>query len=380
MTSSVAHVASLLVLPCLLPACNDDGGDSPFGVPTTTADGATSNPGASGGGPGSADDTAGTEGGSASDSNPGGDTTGFLFDIGNDETGIFPGDCEAVIHTPCDAGTDDPFHAMGLGCAGETEIVSSIDAHPDGLGILTSFGADGTYAPREGSSYVVLSTGHVAELGDEPTGPGDQINHCNDWFSPGDGMNTATFPAPIQAQNVGGDCMANPGLVGTGDCSNTIQDQFSQSGFKYDYQELRISLTVPDDAHALSFDVAYLTTEWPVFAGQPYNDMFLAWLEGPSWSGNISYDDGGNALSLNAAFFDYQDTNGDLPQFSGTCMRYGAGTPWLTSTAAVEPGEEIELVFAVFDLDDVNLNSMVFLDNFRFQCEGGGGPVTEPAG
>lgn len=56
-------------------------------------------------------------------------------------------------------------------------------------------------------------------------------------------------------------------------------------------------------------------------------------------------------------------------------MRYGAGTPWLTSTAEVVPGDAIELVFAIFDLNDVNLYSFVFLDNFRWLCEGSGVPV-----
>lgn len=39
------------------------------------------------------------------------------------------------------------------------------------------------------------------------------------------------------------------------------------------------------------------------------------------------------------------------------------------------PGDAIELVFAIFDL---NLDSFVFLDNFRWLCEGSGGPSTVP--
>jgi hypothetical protein len=61
-------------------------------------------------------------------------------------------------------------------------------------------------------------------------------------------------------------------------------------------------------------------------------------------------------------------------------MRYSAGTRWLTSTAAVVPGEQISLVFAIFDLDDVNWDSFVLLDNFRWGCGDVDGPITEPAG
>jgi hypothetical protein len=351
-------------------ACGDSrsADSSPYGsAGTLTANNETGDQGDGDGDPGDGD-------GDSAD----GDGDQTIFDVGPD-TGDGDGDGDCTLpHTPCDRGTTDPFAAIGLGCPGETPITPSIDAHPDGIGVRSSFGATDTYDPREGSSYFVLSTGHVAELDEQPTDPGNQIYHCNNWFSPGDGMDTTNFPPPIQKHDVGGDCLANPALVGSGDCSNTIEQQFEQSGFKYDYQEIRLSVTVPANAHALAFDVAYFTTEWPVFAGQAYNDMFIAWLEASNWTGNISFDDGGHALSLNAAFFTYQDQNGNLPEFTGTCMRYGAGTPWLTSTVEVVPGDEIELVFAIFDLDDVNLDSFVFLDNFRWQCEGDGPPSTVP--
>lgn len=374
-------VFSRLLLPLLTlglggSACNtDDDGGSPFG---TGANDEIGEEGSSGGEQGDQgeDSDQGDQGEDSSEDDQG--SEGTLFDIGSGEEDTTGGGCRSIPHTPCDANTDDPFAAMGLGCPGEFPVTTTIDAHPDGLGVLQGFGSNDTFDPTEGSAFVVLSTGHVAELGDEPASPGQQIFNCNKWFTPGDGMNTATFPDPIEAQDVGGDCLANPQLVGMGDCSNTIEDQFSMSGFKYDYQELRVSLTVPEDAVALGFDVAYLTTEWPVFAGQPYNDMFIAWLEAPNWTGNVSFDQNGNALSLNSAFLALQDSDGTLPEFAGTCLRYGAGTPWLSSTVDVNPGDAIELVFAVFDLDDVNLDSMVFLDNFHWECEGGGGPSTVP--
>lgn len=361
-----------LLLPLVLAtACGGGGGSDESIYGSATQTGATL---------GEANDEVESGATEASDATAEGSSSeGTMFDLGDPtlEGGDGDGDC-TLPHTPCDAGSSDPFALMGLGCPGETSITGTIDAHPDGMGIRSSFGATSSFDAREGAAYFVLSTGHVAELDDEPTSPGDQIYHCNKWFEPGDGMNTTTFPPPIVAQDVGGDCLVDPGLVGSGDCSSTIEQQFQQAGFKYDYQEIRVSVTVPADAHALAFDVAYFTTEWPVFAGQSYNDMFIAWLEGSNWTGNISFDDGGHALSLNAAFFDYEDAAGNLPEFAGTCMRYGAGTPWLTSTAEVVPGDAIELVFAIFDLNDVNLDSFVFLDNFRWLCEGGGGPSTVP--
>jgi hypothetical protein len=268
-----ARIASLISFSALLAlACSSNSGsNSPFSTGSTLTNGTL---GETGGDSDSSDGDPGDGDGDPGDGD--GDGDGTIFDVGDGGDGDGDGDPGACTlpHTPCDHDSSDPFNAIGLNCPGELQITPSVDAHPDGMAIRTSFGGTTAYDPREGSSYFVLSTGHVAELEDEPTNPGDQIYHCNKWFSPGDGMDTTSFPAPIEAQDVGGDCLANPGLVGTGDCSNTIESQFQQSGWKYDYQEIRLSVTVPADAHALAFDVAYFTTEWPVFAGQNYNDMF----------------------------------------------------------------------------------------------------------
>lgn len=332
--------------------------------------------------------TAGTDSTSASTTDDsttdgtGGGTDGPKFDVVDPDAGNATGGGDCVAHSPCDAGTQDLWNAMGLNCPGELQVNGTVDAHSDGLMILESFGQGTTYDPREGSSYVLMSTGILQDrIYTEPDSPSDSLGHCNMWFTPGDGMDTTQFPPPIKKNNVAGDCLADPNLVGTGDCSNSIQAQFNQSGFKYDYQELRFTATVPQDADSLSFNVAYLTTEWPIYSNQPYNDMFIAWVESSNWSGNVSFDANGNALSLNAAFFEYLDQNGDLPQFAGTCLKWHGGTKWLETTVPVPPGEQIEVVFAIFDLDDVNWDSMVLIDNVRWGCgDAPPGPDTKPEG
>ena len=331
----------------------------------------------------SAGPTAGAETDGASGSTGALETSGtdpIKYDVAGAPDGGSGSECGLEPHVPCDAGASDPFQAMGLNCPGEGGLQVAGEttyADPLGLTILSSFGEGDTYLPTEGSSYAVLSTGEVAQLFDAPDSPGDAAFHCNSWL-PADGMDTTSFPPPIVKNEVAGDCLQDPGLVGTGDCSNTIKDQFDQSGFKYDYQELRLSATVPEGASSLSFDVAFMTKEYPIWLDKPYNDMFIAWLESSAWTGNISFDPNGEALSLNAAFFEFFDEAGDLPQFSGTCMRYSAGTPWLTTSVSVVAGETIELVFAVFDVEDVNWDSVVLLDNVRWGCDEIGEPVTEP--
>ncbi|WAS98025.1 choice-of-anchor L domain-containing protein [Nannocystis punicea] len=371
----------------LLFACGDDGGGS--GTSATGVTGATSLTATStatepttGAPPTSAtgDASSTTAEDSTGAPTPTSSATGGpLLDVGVPDLGG-PGECAAEQHAACDAVDGDPLQAIGLNCPGELTVTGGFDGNAAGLRVLSQWGQADTFTPREGSSFLVLSTGDLDEMHDVPADEGDVAYHCNSWFEPGDGMDTTKFPPPITKQPVQGDCLVDPSLVGTGDCSKTIKNQFEQSGFKYDYQELRFTAVVPPGAESFSFDLAFFTKEYPTWKNQPYNDMFVGWLESTHWTGNISFDQQGKALSLNAAFLELYDDAGDLPEFAGTCMRYSAGTKWLTTTADVVPGETIELVLAIFDLDDVNWDSFVLVDNFQWHCGDAGGPVTEPVG
>ncbi|MEX1363816.1 MAG: choice-of-anchor L domain-containing protein [Nannocystaceae bacterium] len=292
------------------------------------------------------------------------------------------GNCECTIpeHVPCDAGTNDPFRAMGLNCPGELAVNASTSGPASAIGIRSAFGATATFDPREGSVYAVLGSGLVGDLNNvTPAGDSNAFpTHCNDdlgAYDPG-----GSLPAPLVPADVGGDCTTNPALIGTGDCSNTIQGQFSQGVSANDYVEMRFDVQVPPDIVSLSYDFAFFSTEYPYYFGSQFNDMYVGWLESEQWTGNISFDAAGNPISLNAGFLDYRDDGGNLPELAGTCMRQHAGTGWLTTTTGVTGGETITMVFAVFDLSDSILDSYVFLDNFEWGCEPTGGPSTEPEG
>lgn len=281
------------------------------------------------------------------------------------------------------------MHALGLGCVGEPEVsAAATGPRPGTFGVRTGFGSTAAFDPREGERYAVIGSGYVADLdlpGDE--GP----THCND-ATQLQYQSGQKLPAPLVPQDVGGvDCAADPSLVGTGDCSNTLQGQYDQGVSPYDYTEIRVDATVPAGASSFSFDFAFFSTEYPKFYGRQFNDMFVAWVESEKWTGNVSFDEDGEPISLNASFLDYRDASAgtpndpsclggcDAPELHGTCMEEHAGTKWLTSTAQVAPGESITLVLAVFDLSDPNLDSYAFVDNFAWGCDEGA-PTTEPAG
>src|SRR5690606_5489492 len=130
--------------------------------------------------------------------------------------------CSIPDHVPCDNGTQDPFLAMGLNCPGELQVQASTSGAGGAIGVRYTFGQGGTFNPREGASYAVIGSGLVSDLsnatpgGDSPAAP----SHCND--DVGNLVPGNNLPARLRAQNVGGDCTTDPGLLGTGDCSNTI--------------------------------------------------------------------------------------------------------------------------------------------------------------
>jgi hypothetical protein len=195
------------------------------------------------------------------------------------------------------------------------------------------------------------------------------------------------LPAPMNASAVSAteDCVDNPGLVGTGDCSNTLEQQWSQGDGAYDIAIMRFTVEVPVATYGFSYDFAFFSTEYPDFYHDIFNDIYIAWLESEQWTGNISFDEMGNPISLNAGFLDYKDApNPDdcpapctAPELGGTGFEGNAATKWLTTTAPVTPGETIEVLWAIMDLSDAILDSAVMLDNWLWSCEGGP-PVTIP--
>jgi hypothetical protein len=239
-----------------------------------------------------------------------------------------------------------------------------------------------TFQPREGQSMAVISSGRLSDIDKETPDSDSVVNPiwCNVQL-PGDYSPGETLPPPLVADNVGGQgCWDNPDLVGMGDCSNTIEMQFKQGGAAYDYTDLRVEFDVPEGAKGFSFDFAFLTVEYPKYYQTGFNDMFVGWVESESWTGNISFDENGNPISLNASFLEFLDDDLDLPEFEGTCMRGHAATNWLTTSHPAAEGEHIEMVFAIFDLQDAKLDSYVLIDNFQWACDGNVEPGTVPVG
>ncbi|MCA9712218.1 MAG: hypothetical protein KDK70_40655, partial [Myxococcales bacterium] len=169
------------------------------------------------------------------------------------------GECLPSTHMPCDQGANSMISAVGLNCPGDAMVEVTTSGNPAAMAVRTTFGNTAEWAPREGSAFAVLGSGFINDL-DMPTPDSDGLlahsdpTHCNDdlgAYDPG-----GTLPAPIQTNDVGGDCTTDDGLLGTGDCSNTIEGQFSQGLSANDYTELRIVAEVPLTNNSVNYDFA----------------------------------------------------------------------------------------------------------------------------
>ncbi|NJK89345.1 MAG: hypothetical protein HC923_08020, partial [Myxococcales bacterium] len=257
-----------------------------------------------------------------------------------------------------------------------------ISSNPDAYLVHAGTLGPGTYPPREGDKLLILSTGRADQL---PLTPAElALLGCSEQeFCPdtdfGEGPSELPSPIivdPVDPVDPARTCFVDPTLIGQGDCSNTLYEQWSACGSGcavWDYAELRVGLVVPAATYGLAFDFAFLSVEWPSFVGGGFNDMFVAWLESERWTGNVSFDASGNPITVNAGFLDYQGS----AELEGFAMQGHGGTRWLTTDVGVNPGESIELVLAVLDLSDGNYDSAVLLDNFRWTCSDSA-PLTEP--
>ena len=337
------------------------------GDPTTAGDGDS--------------DASTTAGDGDADPDDGGDDSQTKFDLAGipDTSG---NGCAAPYHNPCDDEDNDPWHALGINCQGEWELTTQYTGDVQALYVHN--GQLGTYMPAtyptlEGEKMLIMSSGIAQQM----TIPGQYASTSLP------GQDPMVLPPPMTPTPVDvtlmTDCIADEDLIGTGDCSNTIEEQWSQGNGAYDYAELRLTGEVPNGASGFSYNLAFFSTEYPVYYHSSFNDMYIAWLESEVWTGNVSFDEMGHPISLNAGFLDYKDAPNNIdcpnpcsaPELQGTAMQMHAGTKWLTTSAGVQGGEDFTLIFAIFDLSDNILDSVVILDNFAWNCEGGP-PVTVP--
>lgn len=162
--------------------------------------------------------------------------------------------------------------------------------------------------------------------------------------------------------------------------SNLLGGDNFRGNTDYDVTILSIDLDVPSDANCLSFDLQFLSEEYPHYVNTQYNDAFLAELDTSTWKtintqiyapDNFAFDALNNVISINSVV-GLSAANGTGTAFDGQYDYDGTGqytenggaTGLLVATTPITPGLHT-LYLSIFDQGDQKLDSVVFLDGLR---------------
>ncbi len=308
-----------------------------------------------------------------------------FFDIPGDQCDN-DGDGKTDQPSTCDTGATDGSAAAfaraigicddastkgyGLVSAAFTQGYSQTEPpHDEQHDVLPKFG--NVVKPREGSMLGVLSTGYAQEFNGQGHTP--FVEGMVWWNNSKHGAPPPGFP------KAAGGC--------------------SQSKLVTDVSAVKLTLKAPKNATGLKFDFNFHSSEWPAYICTDFNDGFVAWLTAKGFNGgkadNISFDAKGNPVSVNNGFFDRCTAGamvGCAGQHPGTAscpggpselagtgfgvegegcdfgkqVTMGGATGWLTSQAAVQPGETFTLEFMIWDAGDGDLDSSVLIDHFQW--------------
>ena len=148
----------------------------------------------------------------------------------------------------------------------------------------------------------------------------------------------------------------------------------------FDVTIWEIGLDVPEGLDCLSFDLQFLSEEYPTYVGYIYNDAFIAELDVSDWTtdyttivapNNFAFDDIGNVVSVNSVV-GFSAANGAGTAFDMTedDPDRGGATSVLKVYSPITPGPHT-LYFSIFDQVDLFYDSVVFLDNLEIFYSGG---------
>lgn len=240
---------------------------------------------------------------------------------------------------------------------GSTECTNALQRR-----IMSTFGSGNS--PTEGSKMSAFSSG-TARASSE-TG----------YVKPyDDGYIASTSSSPLYSIPAASGCSA--GTAGKDSCG------------------LKLVIRAPTNANSFGYNFNFFTSEYPEYICTSYNDAYVAYYEGSlntQANKNISFDSAGNPVSVNNGLFTVPggwppQAGGTHPKLDGTgydgvCVNSsyvgvvynnnsicGGSTDWLQTTAPVAPGEEITLVFNIWDTGDNKWDSTVLLDNFTWSTE-----------
>jgi hypothetical protein len=392
------------------------------GSGTSNGNGGTAGSTAEGVGTGFATGVGGTTGtGTNCNNDPGvdGDSDGWTElegDCNNCDANVNPGAVEVIVTEP--VGTGGAGGAGG-GDGGVTEPADEdCDGNVDEEEICDLALAVEDPDPQHGAAAIdicqVATNGtwglvnaSYARANGQPTAANLSVGILSHF---GQAVNVQKGERMLALSSGNGRTPSDPGACGQGSCSNSgagtpppgfpAQVAGCSGGSNInDDIALNLTLKAPTNATGYKFKFKFYSIEFPEFVCTSYNDQFIALVTPPPMGaidGNISFDSASNPVSVNIAFFDVCEPN-DIDLFASVCggckpapnpycpsgiaelqgngfdgaWGDAGGTSWLQTTAPVQPGQDFEIRFAIWDVGDTALDSTVVIDAFEWIANGG---------
>lgn len=290
--------------------------------------------------------------------------------------------CEAPARVvPCDGLADapDPLQAIGLACPLDPDqaiplVASSFtSADPQAFAVATRFGTHDdptgapTWGPTHGEQLLVISTGFVAT----PDAAGVVSMDVLDQDA-NDNPDEKPLPAPMSPMP-GSSGTPFQGCNGVGDCSDSLWAQWLSGGSQAnDLLWFQLQTQVPGGTHGFSLDFAWFSEEFPESVGTTFNDMLVVWSQSETYVGNLCFVNEEPCTVTGLWPVPYQGIDAELEGtgFSVTRTGDGGATGWSTIKGSAAPHELLEVTVALFDMGDEELDTLVLLDQFGWDCEG----------
>lgn len=230
--------------------------------------------------------------------------------------------------------------------------------HDGSNGLLSAFG--NVIKPKKGSFMLALTSSKLGNPITDPDYSGGTTSAApQDWLD----KNGNQYPAAPSCPKSG------------------------RTGTVYDAVMLTLEIKTPSTAKSFSFNIYFITKEYPNYICSDYNDFFIALLDSEYTSDNpelqnpadknLAMDSLGNPVGINLApaglFTQCENYPGKgvtscigKEELQGTGFASNGGTGWLTTSGNVVGGEIITLRLAIWDLKDHWYDSIVLIDNFRW--------------
>ena len=230
------------------------------------------------------------------------------------------------------------------------------------------------WSPRKGDRFLLISSGRIPA----PNAQGNiqQTNASTSNSNPDNLNKLPGIMSHVKGSNNGNGGTPFMMCDGVDDCSDTLDAQWNL-GTKSanDILYFQFNVNVPKGTYGYNVDFAYFSEELPEWVNSSFNDMAILWQVSEQYTGNVTflYDNNNKPQPLtvtslfNNGLVKWQ---GNAAQLANTGFTNDGATDWASVKGPAVPEESLTLAFSVFDKGDTILDTLLIIDNWRWDCVG----------